>query len=328
MVIYMVVQLSRWTHLKSRYLALGMTAWGVVFIARPIMIDFEYGQVNLLIVGGCISGLCGHCLNQPRSLFMRVISSLFLGFVAIAKLVPLPLLAVPWLVRSGLSKKYVRLEKQVTIVGVVLTLLIPATTLGWGGAFKLLWEWRDALLSRGLPLESHNQSFTALLYHYLSGSPTPVISAGSALLFGVQVLSFAQIELLSIGWTLVTLGVALGWMMSAQACSHFSKWMAILVGLLIVPSHLIWKPYFVFSIPAAIVVVQNLCRVGQLMNGRLLFQMFLVFTLFLGINFTSFDFVGHLWASHLEAASLLLILHLTLLAMVWATIPSAESHSP
>jgi len=77
--------------------------------------------------------------------------------------------------------------------------------------------------------------------------------------------------------------------------------------LLIVPSHLIWKPYFVFSLPLAAWLIQRAFR------GESVSDWFLLLGLFLGINFTGFDFIGHTWGVQLEAASFLLMMHLVMI---------------
>ncbi len=34
--------------------------WAVVLLARPLLIDFQYGQVNTLILGACVAALMSH----------------------------------------------------------------------------------------------------------------------------------------------------------------------------------------------------------------------------------------------------------------------------
>jgi hypothetical protein len=193
---------------------------------------------------------------------------------------------------------------------ILICCLLPALSQGWQGAYRLLWDWRDAVLAKGLPLESHNQSFTALLYHYLSGSPTAVLSEGSRpLFFGIAWLSQSQIALLSFSWTMITIGILLGWILVQEAYSILI-WIPVLIGLLIVPSHLIWKPYFVMSIPLSVCVFQQ----AVIYKKKSLFLLILMF--FIGVNLTGFDFIGHHWAAQVEAASFLLILHLALMITV------------
>lgn len=294
-------------------LGVGISAWGVVLVARPLLIDFEYGQVNLLILGVCLWGVLGH-FDRKTSLFWDLLRWFVLAIAAVAKLYPLPLLLVPWLITSGISRKKLKFEKQGGLAGVLISLLIPVWSQGWYGTGLLFLEWRKAVLDRGLPLESHNQSFTALLYHYLSGNPTSVLSEGAGLLFGQAWLSSTQIIFLSLFWTASAVGIILAWILCGSNHPPF-KWTTIMIALLIVPSHLVWKPYFVLSMPLAIWVLhQGIAR----SNGRVNKGYWLsVLGIFVGINLTGFDFIGHDWAAHVEAASVLLLMHLTLIFMVF-----------
>ena len=88
------------------------------------------------------------------------------------------------------------------------------------------------------------------------------------------------------------------------------KWIAVTIGLLIIPSHLVWKPYFVMSIPLAVLALR------QSVQRKSWRSWALVVVLFIGINLTGFDFVGHELGAHLEAGSILLVMHLVLLGMV------------
>ncbi len=301
-------QMSKNGKIGQSSLGVGLSAWGVVLIARPLLIDLEYGQVNLFILGACVWGLLGHFEKEPSLVdFPRW---LLLTFAAIAKLFPLPLLLVPWCVKSGISSRKIKVERCAIIVGVLFTLLVPVITQGWSGTFHLLLDWRDAVLARGLPLESHNQSFIALLHRYLSGIPTHVIAEGAPpVLLGWKWLSSEKIRLLSLFWTMGTFGVILGWIVSGSLYSPF-KWIAVLIGLLIVPSHLVWKPYFVMSMPLAIWVIH------QALEKKRISLLLGILVLFTVINLTGFDFVGHQWGAHFESASLLLMAHLAMIGLV------------
>lgn len=302
---------------KSGMHALGLGAWGVILVARPFLIDLEYGQVNLIILGACFWGLLGH-FKKEDSVLEDAIRWMFLTFAAIAKLFPLPLLLMPWLITSGIPNRRLRIERISTLIGVLIILLIPATSVGFSGAFQLVLGWREAVLAKGLPLESHNQSFIALLYHYLSGHPTHILSeGGKALFLGPEILTENTILWVSLFWSCFTLGVSLGWIVAGSR-HHYLKWIAIMIGLLIIPSHLVWKPYFVMSIPLAILLLHWVIE----QKKRVYF--FITFILFFLINFTGFDFVGHQWGSYFEAASILLVTHLTLLFWVGQISPQKK----
>jgi Glycosyltransferase family 87 len=295
---------------KSSDWAVATPVWGVILMAKPLLIDFEYGQVNLFILGACVWALVEH-FDPKSSQIKESIAWFLFSIAAVAKLFPLPLLAVPWVVSQKIPIGKLKRERIFSIFGVCVALAIPLVSQKWSEVFHLFWDWRDALLARGLPLESHNQSFTALLYHYLSGQPTAVRSEGmTPLNLGYGWLSGDKIALLSLFWTLFTLGILMGWIFSASKHSSL-KWIAVAVGLIIVPSHLIWKPYFVMSIPVAILVLNQSLRMKNRWVG-----IFLISTLFAVINFSGFDFVGHHWSAHFEAASYLLVIHLFMIGMV------------
>ena len=282
---------------------------GALFITRPLLIDLEYGQVNTFILVTCVWALCGHC--DPKISKQDLFRWGLVAFVAAGKLFPLPILTVPWLAAKGISAKKLRYERIGIMAGFSLAIGASLLSLGGEGTHQLLLDWFRALMDRGLPLESHNQSFTALLFHYLSGFPTPVISEGGApFLFGTPWLSSGSIKMISVAWMLGTLGFTLGWI-TAGPRKASAAWIAVTVGLLIIPSHLIWKPYFVMSLPLAIVLAQETLNRDLWKPGLGLF-----FVLFAGVNLTGFDFVGHHWAPHFEAASILLLMHLVLILAV------------
>jgi hypothetical protein len=306
---FLIRKLSEPWRVGNSITSMGISAWGAVLVSRPLLIDLEYGQVNLLILAACIWALTGHFdgKSSPKWDSARWV---ILAFAAVAKLFPTPLLLVPWFVTSGIPAKKLRFERIAVILGAIVTLLIPVLSLGWGGTWNLLVEWRGAVLARGLPMESHNQSFAALLYHYLSGNPTFVLSEGTLpLQLGGSWLSPEQIVFFSLFWTMASFGTILGWIVSGSFHPSM-KWMVLLIGLLIVPSHLVWKPYFVMSLPMA-VFIANQTLVSHRLRDWLIFM-----GLFVGINLTGFDFLGHHWAAHLEAASILLLMHLVMMAVV------------
>ncbi|MEO5968783.1 MAG: hypothetical protein ABIQ95_02550, partial [Bdellovibrionia bacterium] len=129
------------------------------------------------------------------------------------------------------------------------------------------------------------------------------------LFLGWASLSTSQIGLLSLFWTTLMLGFGLGWICAGS--KHESlKWSAIAIGLLIVPSHLVWKPYFVMSIPLAILFIHQVYKKNNWISNLG------AVAIFMGINLMGFDFVGHNWAAHIEAGSVLLFMHLILIFLV------------
>lgn len=288
-------------------------AFGMVLIARPLLIDFQYGQINSLLLSvGILALLTLEERDSDRRWTVFLIWSL-LAMLAVSKIFLLPLILVPWLLTRGRDSKRLKAARWGVMLGACVILLLPFLTEGVSLGARLYRDWYGALLSKGLPIESHNQSFAALLLHYLSGAATQINSEGRALLLGSPLLSSDQIAALSLAWSTCMFGVLSGWMLY-RGRWHRSVWIAILIGLLILPSHLVWKPYFVFSLPVAAILW------GE--RGQKWFPA-LAAAFFVAINLTGFDFVGHTWGARLEAASILLFSHIGLLAL---TVRAALRH--
>ena len=289
--------------------AAGLAGWGVVLVARPLLIDFQYGQVNLLILVACAWALVGH-YGEDRVGFRDFLRWMILGVAALGKVFPLPLLAVPWIARQGVVTARLRWERAGAIAGVAITLLLPMSTQGWRGGFELLGDWRQALVLRGLPLESHNQSFAAFLHHFFSGEPTRVMAYGVVPQpFGAPWLSVGGIGLLSFAWMAFAAGFLLSWLLSADRRAQFDErgWIAVMLLALIMPSHLIWKPYFVMALPLAILLT------GQ--RGQGVARSFCFVVLFFAMNLSGFDLVGPSWGDHFEAGSVMLWSALGMIAL-------------
>jgi hypothetical protein len=253
---------------------------------------------------------------NPKPLLPPWVSWLLLSWVAVAKLITLPLLLIPWLdtnrgERLG-RKSQARLG---SFIGFWMIMLLPFLTHGIGSYLELLGLWVEALQKRGLPLESHNQSFAAFLYHYFSGKPTWVISRFDWVYNGWALLSEGSIQALILLW-----GFAVGvlllfqvWKLPRVALRMLPPNVAGIIGLVILPSHLVWKPYFVFGIPIAALLSKKALKEDgwhSLWKVRLLW-----FVLFCMINLTTFDFIGRWWSAKFECANVLLWAHLILL--VW-----------
>lgn len=294
--------------------ALGLCACAALVMTRAILINFQYGQINLLILGVCVWALWIHLESKTlTSKWKAALSWFLLGVLAVSKVFALPLLLLPWFRPAKVPRERLLAERLGSVTGVLLTFLVPVISVGWDAAYHLLFSWREALLQKGLPEESHNQSFVAFLNHYFTAAPTHVIALGHIWrVLGHDILSAETISLLSLAWTFTWMGVLLVWLLKG-AMEDRLRWIAVAVALLIVPSHLVWKPYFVFSIPLAMVLV--------LQKRSRAFQLCLAFAL---INLTSFDLIGGTVAGYIEAASIFLWVHLMMLSTVMASPPQTE----
>jgi hypothetical protein len=284
---------------------LGVGAWAVLLCARPILIDFQYGQVNIFVLGACAWALLMHFRKSAPD-HLDFLSWFVLGGAGFVKLFPLPLLLIPLFVTRYVSVRRVFLERLGALAGIAAVALIPVVSQGFQGTKDLYLQWQEALIGRGLPLESHNQSFSAFLSHYFSGSPTHVIAngVGHPAVLGGPWFSVGTINSLTVAWTLIALGLLLGWILTGTSKSPL-RWLVVTIGALIVPSHLVWKPYFVMGLPMTILAVASWRRLWPYLLG-----------IFLLTNFSGFDWVGPVWGARLEAGSLQLWLHLILMGLV------------
>jgi hypothetical protein len=290
-----------------------LAAWGVVLLVRPILIDFEYGQVNLFILAACAwpvfrslrySDCHDNSLSNDSSNDFGeawdFLSWALLGIVAVGKLFPAPLLLLPLLLRRRRGVSFLGAS-----TGVLVMLFLPVFSQGWSGLASLYPEWWGALVSRGLPLESHNQSFTAFLYHFLSGEPTEIIAQHRRqMLLGGAFFSLEQIRLLTLAWIALTASFIVSLIVSDRT-PGFSR-RALLIALLVVPSHLVWKPYFSMGLPLAIAII------AMLIKSPKRARWFWLSVAFAFMNLTGFDFVGLDWGARLESASLMLFAYLLL----------------
>lgn len=280
--------------------ALGIASFAAWVMARPLLIDVQYGQINLLILAVAVWALSEHFRKEEGQPWRESLSWFFLGILAISKIFPGPLLMIPWVRKENAPSSRLKRERLAAITGVLITLIAPVISQGFNGALQMIFAWRAALLEKGLPYESHNQSFVAALHHYFTTDPTHIISLGSQwIVLGKDLLSLEAISMLSMAWTLICLGVLFAWILRAPIRDPL-RWIAVIIGLLFIPSHLIWKPYFVFGIPSAMVLAFSS-------------QYWLLAVAFVLINLTGFDMIGGFLAGHLEAAALFLWVHLILI---------------
>lgn len=290
---------------RLRILALA----AAIFLARPLLVEYEYGQVNLFVLATTLWALTA--LSDPRSSKSELLSAWFAAtFFAITKILTLPILLLP-LIYS--KRPLTKIWQQPAVLGVMLggaiTILSPLLVVPSQVALQLYSQWGQSLLARGLPLETHNQSFAALLYHYASGGPTPIHAlSGGPLHLGSKLLSSVEIQLLSNAWTFLATSLLFGLIASTGSQKPLRKTAAIL-GMAIVPSYLIWKPYFIFGIPLAGHVFFNT------FNSKTKGPLVCALALFIAINFLGFDFIGYQLSGPIEAASPLLLCHLVLLTL-------------
>ena len=298
-----------------RSLGFGLACLSLFYLARPVLIDFTYGQVNLLLLVVAWYALAAHLEESPESnsrgpLIRDGVLWLLLGFCAVVKLFPLLLAPVPWLVRSGKSKPKLWTERISFLVGGGIALGIPAVTIGFPGLFQLLLDWKAALIARGFPLESHNQSVPALIEHWFSGRSTAVMALGGQSINTTFWMVPEQMRWAAArAWSLLSVGLLFSLYIQSSIRDSM-RWIALVLGLVVLPSHLVWKPYFVFGLPLAFELVRH-----SVLRFGAAFAVWVIF-LFVAINLSGFDWVGHKWGAIFEASGILLWGHLA----TWATV--------
>ncbi len=320
LVIFSVLKLAALIHLLMMvqgrvlyFLPLGILAWGALAAGRPLLIDFQYGQVNFLISWAVLMAILIH-FGDHRSRKLAFLSWMVASVAAAAKLLALPVLLIPWLRRGRAGSSW---ERAGTLFGVGMMFFLPIVVEGWQSGTALLLDWRQALLSRGFPLETHNQSLPAFIYRVFGNSLSPFIAMEHKFDFSWGWLTEAG----AAGWSLAIV-LAVVWVELAFLVWPFFfrkdvlhrpavslAWAALLVASLIFPSHLVWKSYFVFGIALYVMVWAWALTPGADRVTRIR-RISLCAFLFVVANFSGFQFVGYAAAARLESYCVQLWAHL------------------
>lgn len=318
LLIFSILKMGALAHLlltiKERQLrpvSWGLFAWGALFAGRSLLIDFTYGQVNLLVVWAAFTAVWLH-LGDHRSRRLAFLSWAVAAIAAASKLLTLPILLLPWLRRGRPQAAWERLG---TIAGLAVLLVVPFVSEGWENGLGLHRQWWEALQSRGFPLETHNQSLPAFVHRILGESLSPYIAMEHRFDFSWRLLSGSQVWGLSLAWVFASAVAVLGWITYPVFLRReifwrpaaSSLWAGVLVALLILPSHLVWKPYFVFGVGLGAALMP------WLMERRR--RAWLAVPLFFFANFTTYEFIGRPLAAYFESYCSMMAAHLGLIAL-------------
>jgi hypothetical protein len=280
--------------------------FGILLIARPLLIDFQYGQINVALMAVCAITLFSFFENKSGK---NLVQWMILAFLAWTKVFALPLLIIPFLKSHSKNKE---MAQRGVAIGLLIALALPFLIFGFQGAIQIHLNWYYALQAKGLPLDSHNQSFVAFLFHLFTGEPTHIISRGSvSQSMGIDFMSKNVAHLFAWVWFVFTSVGLLYWItnISKQPKGFPLQWIAISIAGLIVPSYLVWKPYFVFSFLAGCYAYFS---ISKRKNPR--WGLLFLFAVFAGINLSGFDFIGPEWGARFESGSIFLFMHLLLIA--------------
>lgn len=272
--------------------------WIFLMITRPLLIDFQYGQINSIILSMAILALTS--ISNPS--WKSATKWLGFSFLAMTKVMCLPLLIIPWIHPSTFR------IRVASILGAMAAFLLPVFWLGIDGLHQLILHWQEALISRGFPLESHNQSFAAVLHHWFSGEPIRIIALYGQIQMGWKALSSQTLSTVGLSWGLIVLGLLLTIVINKKNTPPL-RWIALLCGGVFLPSHLVWKPYFIFGLPAVTYLVAQSTTTPR---KSILWGLGTYFVL---LNLTSVDFLGPRLAAYLEAGGVFLVAHFLLMGM-------------
>lgn len=275
--------------LKVLYRRAGVpaTVLATLFFARPLLIDLRYGQINLAILSLAVLALDVLC--APASNKRSFWSWFSFSLAATAKLFPITIAIAT--IRS-------RISRFGAAVAVFLIGVLPVLGVGFSGLWEIYISWFGGLQSKGLPIDTHNQSLLAFLLRVFSNVPSPSLQLGGQIrthgfnLFSQDVsLLFGKAVILAL--LMVLLFVAY----RVSKNPTFEK-SALLVSLVILPSHLIWKPYFIFSIPLIATAFSKM-----LVKGKKPYGFWALIALGIFLSLSSHEFVGREAAAALEAWS-------------------------
>ncbi len=245
-------------HLSRRYGAVAVLFAGI-FSFRALAIDLRYGQVNLWILAAAVWAISewSHRHEASRRNGLRISWFLF-SVAAVTKIYPLALFLFPvWgLCRGAEGDRRPSLEIAVAFfLGVLCVLGLPYLFHAYplGGLER---EWFAALSRKGLPTETHNQSFMAFLVRWVAAEPFHSLRlGGQTLQLGTGKFYAAPgLETLSFLAFIFFVATAAGVFRFVWRGFRFGQSGGFEAGLFVlalsfVPAHLIWKSYFVLGLP-------------------------------------------------------------------------------
>ena len=272
------------------------TALALLITARFWLIDFQYGQINLILFSVASLAIVdlARLKNSTQLTRSAFLSWAALGAVSMIKPLTAPLgLALLAHVYQNRKQRSLLLAP---VVGGAIVAAIPAVALGNQRGWTLYLDWYRAIQEKGLPLYTHNQSFVAFLHRFFGSTPSRPVFSPEATDYSAHLLSASTITLLGGLWAA---GVLI-WL--AVECTRLKSRLrpAKIIALLPLPHYLVWKPYLIFTFPAVMSVLQVVAT-SQKKYMKPRFAIACAFYLFSG-----FDVVGVKIATVLESFSVFL----------------------
>ncbi|MBY0469857.1 DUF2029 domain-containing protein [bacterium] len=273
------------------------TAIALIVTARFFLIDFQYGQINLVLFAlGSMALLKCHKKEEAPWIWF------WFAVVATIKPIAMPLLVLP------LFRKKIQ-EIGAVVAGGLTVVLIPLIQLSFSKWWTLQEQWLEAIRNKGLPLYTHNQSFSAFLHRWLGESPSRPVFLPDSLDFSLKWLSSSTIQFLSWTWFAGVVGVLVWglWRATKQA-DPAPK--ARLMALIPLPYYLIWKSYFIFGFPVVLVAA---LKVLERKTSRYRKVVFVLAGIALAIS--GFDLFGVRMGTAFESLSILMWAMLAMLRL-------------
>lgn len=215
-------------------------------VARPLLIDVRYGNINLILLSLTLLAALD-CLENRKS---RGAWAFVWGVFSGAKLLTIPFAGVFVFRKDFRSLLF-------SVLGILTIWCIPFAFESVMGGGSLSIQWTEALRSKGLPLETHNQSVFAFLARVFTETPIPsLILGGREKVWGLFGFELETMKRVFIGYVWV-------WFVAAFTLlfrvARERAWEAtfLLISILPLASHLVWKPYFLFLFPLAILVFRD-----------------------------------------------------------------------
>lgn len=283
----------------------------VLFLMRTIWIDLRYGQVNPLILAASVWALvCAVSAESSRR--EKFLSWFLFSLAAFAKLYVLPLFLIPLLLlgKKPWKKNFAPVFLG-SVSGFLLLILLPFLFSGLSTS-ALYGNWYQALLSRGFPLDTHNQSVLAFLHRVFSGEVIRSFqTGGEPMQFWGRILSDQSIEIL---FSAVTFGILFLFVRNARRAVRETSLVAIslCIALCFLPGHLIWNSYFMMGIPLAAVVLANLLQERNPERKKIGLAIYGI--LFFFTHLSIGDVIGSHGAAWVEAFTPFLLTHFALIA--------------
>lgn len=260
------------------------SAWivALLFLGRYIFINLSYGQINIAILGLLI------LTHKHRSSCALALGSIFKIFPSLQAI-------------TFFNKRDYKTIFHTALWGIGF-LAIPLLFLGPEAGIALYQEYPAALIAKGLPTYSHNQSFTALFHRIFTGAPFELFGIGLTQWQWLPISAppaFTSALALVVGIILSILTWKTALNPTIRARHTLAPLSATCFSILFL-SHIVWKPYFLLLAPPLAAILGDRPLSQTLRRPAML--AFIALT-----TLTSPGIIPSAWSATLDALSIHLI---------------------